>query len=153
MQIHATTPEEYIEKIPEERKPAIKAIRKAILENLPKGFSETISYGMIGYVVPHSIYPKGYHADPKQPLPFINVASQKNYIALYHMGLYGNKNLLDWFLAEYSTRTNRKPDMGKGCLRFKKMDQIPFGLIGELASKVSVNDWIINYENNRTSKK
>lgn len=149
MQIKAETPEEYIDKIPEDRKEAVKAIRKTILENLPEGFSETIGYGMIGYVVPHSIYPKGYHANPKLPLPFINLASQKNYIALYHMGIYSNKELLNWFTKEYINQTNLKPDMGKGCIRFKKIDQIPYKLIGDLISRVSVKDYIANYEKNR----
>jgi hypothetical protein len=149
MQIHVNTPEEYIEKIPENRKEAIKTIRKTILENIPEGFAETINYGMIGYVVPHSIYPKGYHVDSTHPLPFINIASQKNYIALYHMGLYLNKELLSWFIQEYSSQTKSKPDMGKGCLRFKKLDQIPYKLIGELVSKISVGDWIASYERNR----
>jgi uncharacterized protein YdhG (YjbR/CyaY superfamily) len=149
MQIKAKTPEEYIENIPDNRKEAVRKLRKIILENLPKGFTETIDYGMIGYVVPHSIYPKGYHTDSKQPLPFINLASQKNYISLYHMGLYGNKDLLGWFTKEYSNYTTRKLDMGKGCMRFKNPEQIPFSLIGELVSKITVRDWIANYERNR----
>jgi uncharacterized protein YdhG (YjbR/CyaY superfamily) len=149
MQIKAKTPEEYIDRIPEERKEAIRALRKIILENLPEGFTETINYGMIGYVVPHSLYSKGYHADPKQPLPFINLASQKNYIALYHMGIYSNKKLLAWFTSEYTKQTSLKPDMGKGCIRFKKPEKIPFKLIGELASKFTVKDWITIYEANR----
>jgi uncharacterized protein YdhG (YjbR/CyaY superfamily) len=149
MQIKAKTPEEYIENIPDNRKEAVRKLRKIILENLPKGFTETIDYGMIGYVVPHSIYPKGYHADSKQPLPFINLASQKNYISLYHMGLYCNKDLLGWFTKEYSNYTTRKLDIGKGCMRFKNPEQIPFSLIGELVSKITVRDWIANYEKNR----
>jgi hypothetical protein len=100
-------------------------------------------------VVPHSLYSKGYHADPKQPLPFINLASQKNYIALYHMGIYSNKKLLAWFTSEYTKQTSLKPDMGKGCIRFKKPEKIPFKLIGELASKFTVKDWITIYEANR----
>lgn len=150
MQIHAKTPEEYLEQIPEDRKEAVSALRKVILANLPEGFAEVIGYGMIGYVVPHSLYPKGYHADPKLPLPFINLASQKNYIALYHMGVYGNKELLGWFTEEYSKQTGNKPDMGKGCVRFKKTGNIPYKLIGELVSKVSVKEWISAYETNRS---
>jgi hypothetical protein len=146
MQIKAETPEEYIEKIPEDRKDAIRSLRKVILENLPSGFQEVIGYGMIGYVVPHSIYPKGYHSTPKLPLPFINLASQKNHIALYHMGLYSNKELLEWFTAEYSIQTKQKLDMGKGCVRFKNPGKIPFSLIGELASRITVKDWISTYE-------
>ncbi|HZY25251.1 MAG TPA: DUF1801 domain-containing protein [Bacteroidales bacterium] len=150
MQIHVNTPEEYINQIPDNRKEALKALRKIILENIPEGFAETINYGMIGYVVPHSIYPKGYHVDSAHPLPFINIASQKNYIVLYHMGLYSNKELLDWFIKEYTIETKSKPDMGKGCLRFKKPDQIPFRLIGELVAKITVDDWIGSYERNRS---
>ena len=152
MQLKADTPDQYVAQLPEDRKEAIGKLRKSILENLPEGFTETVSYGMLGYVVPHSIYPKGYIVDPKLPLPFINIASQKNHIALYHMGIYGNKKLLDWFLTEYGKIYNTKPDMGKGCFRFKKTDRIPFQLIGELAGKVSVNDWIKMYEANRITK-
>jgi Domain of unknown function (DU1801) len=144
----AKTPEEYIESIPDNRKEAVSALRKTILDNLPKGFAEVMGYGMIGYVVPHSIYPNGYHSMPKLPLPFINLASQKNHIALYHMGIYGDKELLDWFTSEYSKQTNLKPDMGKGCIRFKKPDKIPYKLIGELVSRVTVKDWIATYEKN-----
>src|SRR5690606_17041529 len=97
MKIEATTPEQYIEQLPDERKEAISKLRKVILENLPKGFSEEMSYGIIGYVVPKSIYPGGYHANPELPLPFINIASQKNHIAVYHSGIYAEKNLMDWF--------------------------------------------------------
>ena len=144
----AKTPEEYIESIPDNRKEAVSALRKTILDNLPEGFAEVMGYGMIGYVVPHSIYPNGYHSMPKLPLPFINLASQKNHIALYHMGIYGDKELLDWFTSEYLKQTNLKPDMGKGCIRFKKPDKIPYKLIGELISRVTVKDWIATYEKN-----
>jgi hypothetical protein len=121
-------------------------LRNAIKENLPQGFEEVISYGMLGYVVPHSIYPSGYHCDAKLPLPFINLASQKNFIALYHMGIYADKNLESWFVSEYPKHVKTKLYMGKSCIRFKKMDDIPFDFIGELAAKVSVEDWILNYE-------
>jgi uncharacterized protein YdhG (YjbR/CyaY superfamily) len=151
MQSKAETPEQYIGQLPEERRLAISKLRKTILENLPKGFHELMSYGMIGYVVPHSLYPKGYHCDPKLPLPFINIASQKNFISLYHMGIYGNKKLLDWFLNEYPKYSKTKPDMGKGCIRFKKIDQIPYELIGELSSKITADEWIKIYETNLTS--
>ena len=146
MQSKATTPEQYLSALPEDRKEAMLKIRNAIKENLPQGFEEVISYGMLGYVVPHSIYPSGYHCDPKLPLPFINLASQKNFIALYHMGIYANKNLETWFVSEYPKHVKTKIDMGKSCIRFKKMDDIPFDFIGELAAKVSVEDWISNYE-------
>jgi uncharacterized protein YdhG (YjbR/CyaY superfamily) len=146
MQSKATTPEQYLSELPEDRKEAMLKLRKAIKENLPQGFEEVISYGMLGYVVPHSIYPSGYHCDPKLPLPFINLASQKNFIALYHMGIYADKNLESWFVSEYPKHVKTKLDMGKSCIRFKKMDDIPFDFIGELATKVTVEDWISNYE-------
>ena len=146
MQSKATTPEQYLSELPEDRKEAMLKLRNAIKENLPQGFEEVISYGMLGYVVPHSIYPSGYHCDPKLPLPFINLASQKNFIALYHMGIYANKNLEAWFVSEYPKHVKTKLDMGKSCIRFKKMDDIPFDFIGELAAKVSLEDWISNYE-------
>ena len=146
MQSKATTPEQYLSALPEDRKEAMLKLRNAIKENLPQGFEEVISYGMLGYVVPHSIYPSGYHCDPKLPLPFINLASQKNFIALYHMGIYANKNLESWFVSEYPKHVKTKLDMGKSCIRFKKMEDIPFDFIGELAAKVSVEDWILNYE-------
>ena len=146
MQSKATTVEQYLAELPEDRKEAMLKLRNAIKENLPQGFEEVISYGMLGYVVPHSIYPSGYHCNPKLPLPFINLASQKNFIALYHMGIYANKNLESWFVSEYPKHVKTKLDMGKSCIRFKKMDDIPFDFIGELAAKVSVEDWISNYE-------
>ena len=146
MTSNANTPEEYINALPQERKEAVSQIRKVILENLPKGFSETMGYGMLGYVVPHSIYPDGYHCDPKTPLPFISVASQKNFIAVYHMGVYAHKELYDWFVNEYPKYSNRKLDMGKSCFRFKKIDEIPYKLIGELASKMTPKEWIKIYE-------
>ncbi|HEY9168373.1 MAG TPA: DUF1801 domain-containing protein [Lutibacter sp.] len=146
MKIEANTPQEYINKLPDDRKQVMNKLRKTILDNLPKGFEETLSYGMIGYVVPHSIYPNGYHCNPKLPLPFMNIASQKNFIAVYHMGLYANQNLLDWFVQEYPKHCNTKLDMGKSCVRFKKMDQIPFDLIAELTKKVTVKEWIKAYE-------
>ncbi len=148
MQSKAKTPKEYIDSLPEERKKAVSELRKVILKNLPKGFKEEMSYGMIGYVVPHSLYTDGYHCNPKLPLPFMNIASQKNFVAVYHMGIYGNKKLQAWFVKEYVKQTNTKSDMGKSCLRFKKMDQIPYKLIGELASKMTPEDWIAIYEKN-----
>ena len=140
------TIKEYIDKIPSERKEAFNNLREVILENLPKGFEECINYGMIGYVVPHSTYPAGYHCSPELPLPFIGFANQKNFIALYHMGIYGDSNLMNWFTSEYPKHANYKLDIGKSCIRFKKMDDIPFNLIGELLTKMSVTDWIKQYE-------
>lgn len=142
----ANSPEEYIAQLPAERQKPIQNIRESILQNIPAGFKEQISYGMIGYVVPHSIYPDGYHCDTKLPLPFMNVASQKNFIALYHMGIYADKNLLDWFVAEYPKHCKRKLDMGKSCIRFKYMDDIPYELIGELSTKMTLTDWVGLYE-------
>ncbi|NEW79392.1 MAG: DUF1801 domain-containing protein [Gelidibacter sp.] len=152
MKIEANTPDEYINKLPDDRKQVMNKLRKTILNNLPKGFEETLSYGTIGYVVPHSIYPNGYHCDPKLPLPFMNIASQKNFISVYHMGLYANQKLMNWFVQEYPKHSNTKLDMGKSCLRFKKMDQIPFELIAELSKKVSVKEWIEIYEEIKKSK-
>ncbi|MEX1239200.1 MAG: DUF1801 domain-containing protein [Cyclobacteriaceae bacterium] len=146
MRSQASSVEDYLSTLPPEHREAISEMRKAILNNIPEGFAEVMGYGMIGYVVPHSIYPSGYHADPKQPLPFLNLGSQKNYIALYHMGLYSDPELLSWFTSEYSKRATQRLDMGKSCIRFKKPDQIPFDLIGVLASKITVKDWIARYE-------
>ncbi len=138
--------DDYVSNLSEDRKQAIAKLRVIITENLPKGFTETLSYGMIGYVVPHSLYPKGYHVDPKQPLPFINIASQKNHIAIYHMGIYAMPELLEWFIAEYPKHCKAKLDMGKSCIRFKKTDNIPFDLIAELVKRVSPEEWIGIYE-------
>ena len=142
----AKTPDEYAAEIPADRAPLFNKLRETILENLPDGFEETISYGMIGYVVPKTIFPAGYHCDPKLPLTLMSVASQKNFIALYHMGMYADPKLFDWFVAEFPKHSKSKPDMGKSCIRFKKMNDIPFALIGELASKTTVQDWINRYE-------
>lgn len=146
MQSLATTPEHYLLDLPEERKVAMQTLRNTILENLPKGFTEKMAYGMIGYAVPHSIYPYGYHCDSKMALPFMSIASQKNFVALYHMGIYADKSLLDWFVAEYPKHCKTKLDMGKSCIRFKKMDDIPFKLIAKLVQKITVDDWISMYE-------
>jgi uncharacterized protein YdhG (YjbR/CyaY superfamily) len=146
MQSKAQTVEEYLRNLPDDRKEAMNKLRVTILENIPKGFVEEISYGMIGYVVPRTLYPDGYHCNPKLPLPFINLASQKNFIALYHMGIYANPELLKWFTEEFSKHSNQKMDMGKSCIRFKKMDQIPFDLIAELVKKMSVEDWVNTYQ-------
>ena len=146
MQYKANSPEDYINQLPEDRQEPIKKLRAIIRNNIPKGFEEAISYGMIGYVVPHSIYPKGYHCDTKLPLPFMNIASQKNFIAVYHMGIYAKKELYDWFISEYPKHCKRKLDMGKSCMRFKYMDDIPYALIGELASKMTVKEWINSYQ-------
>ena len=146
MQTTAKTVNDYLNELPEERQTAFLKLIESVLKNIPKGFEEQMSYGMLGYVVPHSIYPNGYHCTPKLPLPFISIGSQKNFIVMHHLGLYANPKLLEWFTAEYPKHSKLKLDMGKGCIRFKKMDQIPFDLIGELAGKMSVNEWIECYE-------
>jgi hypothetical protein len=146
MRSEATSPEEYLETLPADRQQTISQLRKVLLENLPAGFTEIMSYGMIGYVVPHTLYPPGYHCDPKQPLPFINIASHKNFIALYHLGLYANPELLDWFTTEYPKHGKTKPDMGKSCIRFKQPAEIPYNLLAALAAKLTPQQWIAHYE-------
>ena len=144
----AKTPAEYIKELPADRKEAITKLRDVVLKNLPDGFKEQMGYGMLGYVVPHKIYPPGYHCDPKLPLPFAGLASQKNFIAFYHMGIYAMPDLLKWFVAEYPKHSSAKLDMGKSCVRFKKPEHIPYKLIGELMKKVSVEKWVEGYEKN-----
>ncbi|TGE38942.1 DUF1801 domain-containing protein [Desulfosporosinus fructosivorans] len=146
MKYKANSPEEYIRQLPEDRQEAIEKLRKTIKENLPKGFEETMSYGMIGYVIPHSIYPSGYHVNPKEPLPFMSIASQKNFIGLYHMGIYSYPDILAWFQQEYPKYVKTKLDMGKGCIRFKKMGNIPYDLIAELCRKITLEDYLRKYE-------
>lgn len=148
MQSKAATPQEYVDSLPADRKKAMSELRKVILKNIPKGFKEEMGYGMLGYVVPHSLYPPGYHCDPKLPLPFLGMASQKNFIAVYHMGIYANKKLCDWFTKNYAIQCKAKLDMGKSCIRFKKPEDIPFKLIGELVSKITPQEWIAIYERN-----
>lgn len=146
--LEAKTPQNYLEMIPEDRKAPMSRLRDVINTNIPHGFQESIGYGMLGWAVPHSAYPAGYHCDPKQPLPFLGIASQKNFIALYHMGIYADKNLHDWFVAEYPKYVKTKLDMGKSCIRFKKPENIPFELIGELVAKMTPEQWIDLYETN-----
>lgn len=148
MQSKATLPEQYINELPDNRKEVIKKLRQTILKNIPSGFKEQMSYGMLGYVVPHSTYPDGYHCSPELPLPFINLASQKNFVALYHSGMYASKELYDWFVSEYPKYVKTKLDMGKSCVRFKNMETIPYELIGELCTKMTVDEWITLYEKN-----
>jgi len=148
----ASHPDEYIASLPEDRQKAVSELRKVIGKNLSKGFEETMSYGMLGWVVPHSVYPAGYHCDPKLPLPFLSVASQKASINIYHMGIYADEQLLKWFTTEYPKHTKAKLDMGKSCMRFKKPEDIPYKLIGELAKKMSAKDWIALYEKNYKKK-
>ncbi|WP_417874167.1 DUF1801 domain-containing protein [Xanthomarina gelatinilytica] len=146
MQYQANSPEDYISQAPEARQEALKKLRKTIKTNLPKGFEEGIQYGMIGYYVPHSMYPDGYHCSPKEPLPFMSFASQKNSINLYHSGIYAVPEIHDWFVSEYPKHCKRKLDMGKSCIRFKKPEEIPFELIAELSQKMTVEDWVQVYE-------
>lgn len=148
MKYEATTANEYISKVPEERKESLLKLRKVILENLPKGFEEGIQYGMIGYYVPFSKYPNGYHCSPNEPLPFMSFASQKNSVNIYHSGIYAIPEIYEWFVNEYPKHSTRKLDMGKSCIRFKKVNEIPFDLIAELCKKISVDYWISVYEKN-----
>ncbi len=144
--------DDYIDALPDDRKKAMNELRHVISKNLPKGFVEQISYGMPSWVVPHSLYKPGYHCDPKLPLPFLSIASQKNFIAVYHMGVYANPDLLKWFTTEFPKHSSAKLDMGKSCIRFKKPEQIPVKLIGELAKKMTPKDWIELYESAFRSK-
>ncbi|MBS4063425.1 MAG: DUF1801 domain-containing protein [Chitinophagaceae bacterium] len=148
MQSKATTVDAYLAEVPEDRQKAMMKLRAVIKKNLPKGFKEGMGYGMMGWDVPHSIYPAGYHCNPKDPLPFMGLASQKNFIAVYHMGVYANPELLKWFQEAHAKASPKKLDMGKSCIRYKKPEDIPFELIGELASKMTVDDWIKLYETN-----
>lgn len=138
--------EEILKNVPAERLEAFNKLHHTILKNLPKGFEAAISYGGLGYVVPHAVYPAGYHCKPSEPLPFAGIASQKNSINFYHMGIYANPKLLEWFVAEYPKYSKEKLDMGKSCVRFKKMEEIPYQLIGELMKKITVKQWIETYE-------
>ncbi|HVG14015.1 MAG TPA: DUF1801 domain-containing protein [Chitinophagaceae bacterium] len=146
MQSNTTTPEVYIESLPADRKEAMMGLRNTIKNNIPKGFEEIMSSGMISYVVPLSLYPAGYHCTPGTPLPFLSIASQKNFIAVYHMGIYAQPDLLQWFKEEYTKQVNTKLDMGKSCIRFKKVDSIPLKLIEQLVAKVTPQEWIQVYE-------
>lgn len=152
MQSKAVSVEEYVSDVPDSQKEDIRLLRKTILENLPTGFEEQMSYGMIGYVVPFSIYPKGYHCDTKLPLPFLNIAAQKNFISLYHMGIYSNPELLNWFTDEYPKHSKLKLNIGKGCIRFKNGSPIPYDLIGELVKKMELAEWVSIYEANYVRK-
>ncbi len=147
MQIFVETPDQYFEQVPDHQKEVMNKLREVIKAHIPEGFEEGVGSGMVGYVVPYSLYPAGYHCTPKQPLPFVGIAAQKHFIALYHMGIYADENLLKWFLEEYPKATSAKLDMGKSCIRFKKLDLIPYEFIGQLMEKMTVGDWIAAYEN------
>ncbi|MFT5050598.1 MAG: hypothetical protein ACI8QZ_002000 [Chlamydiales bacterium] len=146
MTANPTSVRAYIDALPDERKPALKKLRQVLKKHLPKGFKEVINYGMPSFVVPHSTYPDGYHCDPTLPLPFLGYASQKNFVALYHMGIYADPKLLAWFEKQWPKHVPTKLDMGKSCIRFKKMDAIPFELVGQLAAKMTVEKWVALYE-------
>ncbi|OBW43316.1 hypothetical protein AB670_00318 [Chryseobacterium sp. MOF25P] len=148
MQIPSTSVEDYISKIPEERQDVFKKMFDTVNDNLPQGFEKGVSYGMVGWNVPLETFPAGYYCTPGSALPFMSLASQKNFIALYHMGMYAKPELLDWFVTEFPKHSKRKLDMGKSCIRFKKMDEIPFELIAELSKKMTVDEWINIYESN-----
>ena len=152
MNSNITTPEDYIRHLPPEQKEAFEKLRRILRENLPEGFQEIIQSGMLAFVVPHNLYPPGYHANPSQPLPFVSVASQKNFIALYHMGLYADKHLLDWFIAEYPKHSTKKLDIGKSCIRFKNIKEIPYDLIAKLVAQVTPERWIKTYEQEMKSR-
>jgi hypothetical protein len=152
MRTPGKTVEEILANVPAERAEHFHKLHEVIVKNLPKGFEPATSYGGLGYVVPHSIYPAGYHCKPSEPLPFAGIASQKDSINFYHMGIYADPGLLKWFVSEYPKHSQQKLDMGKSCVRFKKPDQIPYKLIGELMKKISVKDWITKYEANLRPK-
>jgi hypothetical protein len=141
-----TTIERYFASLPADRVAAMEKLYKVLKKKLPKGFEATMQYGMVTFVVPHKLYPSGYHCKPSDALPFVSIASQKNFIALYHMGIYSDAALLKWFTDEHARVSNKKLDMGKSCVRYKKPEDIPFDLIGELATKLTPQQWITQYE-------
>ncbi|MDP1817643.1 MAG: DUF1801 domain-containing protein [Leadbetterella sp.] len=145
--------DEYVANVSGNYHDAIQKLREVVKMNIPKGFVEMLNYGMIGFVVPHELYPNGYHCDPKLPLPFVNIAAQKNFISFYHMGIYAKPSLLEWFVEQYAKTSTQKLDMGKSCIRFKKADHIPYVLIGELIKKMTVENWIEVYETAFVSSK
>lgn len=153
MQSKATTVDAYMKELPADRLEAMTKLRKVIRKNIPKGFQECMNYGMIGFVVPHKLYAEGYHCDPSMPLPFMNIASQKNNISVYHMGIYADQKILKWFEGEYKKLNIGKLDMGKSCIRFKNMYKIPYDLIGQLAAKITVDEWVGRYEEMKMKRK
>ena len=153
MKASGQTVQDILANVPEERVEAFNKLHEVIVKNLPKGFEPGISYGGLGYVVPHTIYPAGYHCKPAEPLPFAGISSQKNAISFYHMGIYSDPQLMEWFLAEYPKHSKQKPDMGKSCIRFKKLNEIPYELIGKLMTKMTVQDWINIYETKLKTRK
>lgn len=152
MKANGKTVNEILINLPEDRVEPFNKLHDVIVENLPEGFEPAISYGGLGYVVPHTIYPAGYHCKPSEPLPFAGIASQKESINFYHMGIYSDPELLNWFVTEYPKHSKQKLDMGKSCIRFRKLNDIPYQLIGELMKKMSVKEWIDLYEKNLPPK-
>jgi hypothetical protein len=142
---------EYLKSLPEDRIDAVKNILRQVEIHLPEGFDYTIQGSLLSIVVPHSVYPSGYHCNPKDPLPFISIASLKNNISLYHMGVYADENIFKWFVSEYEKLQIGKLDIGKSCIRFKNLENIPFDLLGQLFKKMTPADWIALYE--KTYKK
>ncbi|MEZ4805575.1 MAG: DUF1801 domain-containing protein [Bacteroidia bacterium] len=157
MQIQAANVADYLSQVEDSKREGITKLIEIIRASIPKGFEERINYSMPSWVVPHSIFPPGYHCDPKLPLPFASIAAQKNFIAVYHMGIYADPKLLDWFVSEHKKRSSKKLDMGKSCIRYKKAEDIPYDLIGELFAKMTAQEWIDlyskNYDTARNSKK
>jgi hypothetical protein len=151
MQSKAATVAQYLKALPADRREAIEAVRGVILKNLPKGYAEGIQYGMIGYFVPHDVYPPGYHCDPKQPLPFVSLASQKNHMAVYLYCLYSDPDMLDWFREAWAA-TGRKLDMGKSCVRFKKLDQVALDVVADAIRAIPVKDFVAHYDASRPKK-
>lgn len=152
MKIAANSPKEYYDKVVPERKAFMEKLHQTIEDNLPNGFENQLSYGMPSWVVPLSYFPDGYHCKKDTPLPFISIASQKNFIALYHMGIYAQPSLMKWFVEQYPKHCSRKLDMGKSCIRFKKIEEIPFDLIAQLCQKMNRDQWIEIYQNNFVKK-
>lgn len=152
MKANGKTVKEILTNVPEDRAEPFNKLHNVILKNLPKGFEAAISYGGLGYVIPHTLYPAGYHCKPSEPLPFAGIASQKDSINFYHMGIYSDPELYNWFVTEYPKHSKQKLDIGKSCVRFKKFDEIPYMLIGELMKKMSAKEWIEKYEEERKPK-
>jgi len=145
MKSAAATVDEYLKGLPADRKEAIGAVRKVILANLPRGYEEVMQYGMISYVVPHSLHPAGYHCKPSEPLPYASLGSQKNHMAIYLYTVYGHKETETWFRAAYLA-TGKKLNMGKSCVRFKKLDQLPLDVIGQVIARTPVDKYIAAVE-------
>jgi hypothetical protein len=144
MRSKATTVDEYLSELPEDRREAIQAVREVILSNLGEGYEEGIQYGMIGYFVPHGVYEPGYHCDPKQPVPFAGIASQKNYMSLYLMCIYGAPDQEAWFKKAWA-KSGKKLDMGKSCVRFKKLDDVALDVVGKAVKRVPVKKFLAHY--------